>query len=56
MARHPGSRCVYYLLSALEHLPAARLHAIVPLVLAAIVGSVLLHGASATLLMNRYMK
>ncbi len=44
----------YYLLYALEHAPREVATPLIPLVIAAIVASVVLHGVTATPLMNRY--
>ncbi|CAB3789658.1 cation:proton antiporter [Pararobbsia alpina] len=49
-----GVGTFYYLLFGIEHAPGPMLDPIVAIVLAAIVGSVFLHGATATALLNRY--
>lgn len=51
-----GVGAFYYLLFAIEQGPPAAISQIIPLVLATIVASVFLHGTSATVLMDRYMK
>jgi NhaP-type Na+/H+ or K+/H+ antiporter len=51
-----GVGAFYYLLFAIEQSPPAAIRQIIPLVLATIVASVFLHGTSATVLMDRYMK
>jgi NhaP-type Na+/H+ or K+/H+ antiporter len=49
-----GVGTFYYLLFSIEHAPEHMLNPIVAIVLAAIVGSVFLHGATATTLLDRY--
>jgi NhaP-type Na+/H+ or K+/H+ antiporter len=51
-----GVGAFYYLLFAIEQGPPAAISQIIPLVLATIVASVFLHGISATVLTDRYMK
>jgi NhaP-type Na+/H+ or K+/H+ antiporter len=49
-----GVGTFYYLLFSIEHAPSALLDPIAAIVLAAIAGSVFLHGATATALLDRY--
>jgi sodium/hydrogen antiporter len=51
-----GVGAFYYLLFAIEHLQRVAQDAALAVVMAAIVGSVLLHGVSATLLLDRYLR
>ena len=51
-----GVGAFYYLLFAIEQGPPAAISQTIPLVLATIVASVFLHGISATVLTDRYMK
>lgn len=51
-----GVGAFYYLLFAIEQGPRGAIDPIIALVLATIVGSVFLHGISATVLMNRYVE
>jgi|SRR5580698_782739 len=51
-----GVGAFYYLLFAIEQGPRDAIGPIIPLILATIVGSVFLHGISATVLMNRYVE
>jgi NhaP-type Na+/H+ or K+/H+ antiporter len=51
-----GVGAFYYLLFAIEHLRRVAQDAALAVVMAAIVGSVLLHGVSATLLLERYLR
>jgi sodium/hydrogen antiporter len=51
-----GVGSFYYLLYALEHAPRDVAAPLVPLVIAAIAASVIVHGISATPLMNRYQR
>jgi sodium/hydrogen antiporter len=51
-----GVGAFYYLLFAIERLQRVAQDAALAVVMAAIVGSVLLHGVSATLLLDRYLK
>jgi sodium/hydrogen antiporter len=51
-----GVGSFYYLLYALEHAPRDAAAPLVPLVIAAIAASVIVHGISATPLMNRYQR
>jgi NhaP-type Na+/H+ or K+/H+ antiporter len=49
-----GVGSFYYLLYALEHAPRSAAQPLVPLVLAVIAASVIMHGITSTPLMNRY--
>jgi NhaP-type Na+/H+ or K+/H+ antiporter len=49
-----GVGSFYYLAYSLEHGPAADVQPLVPLALAVVTASVVIHGVSATPLMNRY--
>jgi sodium/hydrogen antiporter len=51
-----GVGSFYYLLYALEHAPRDAAEPLVPLVIAAIAASVIVHGITATPLMNRYQR
>jgi NhaP-type Na+/H+ or K+/H+ antiporter len=51
-----GVGAFYYLLFAIEQLQRTALDAALAVVMAAIVGSVFLHGVSATLLLERYLR
>jgi sodium/hydrogen antiporter len=51
-----GVGAFYYLLFAIEQGPRDAINPVIPLILATIVGSVFLHGISATVLMNRYVE
>jgi NhaP-type Na+/H+ or K+/H+ antiporter len=51
-----GIGSFYYLLYALEHAPRDAAGPLVPLVIATIVASVIVHGITATPLMNRYQR
>ncbi|WP_198155272.1 cation:proton antiporter [Candidatus Burkholderia verschuerenii] len=51
-----GVGSFYYLLYALEHAPRAAAAPLVPLVIAAIAASVIVHGITATPLMKRYQR
>ena len=51
-----GVGAFYYLLFAIERLHRVAQDAALAVVMAAIVGSVLLHGVSATLLLDRYLR
>ncbi|KNH09894.1 NhaP-type Na+/H+ and K+/H+ antiporter [Candidatus Burkholderia brachyanthoides] len=51
-----GVGSFYYLLYALEHAPRAATAPLIPLVIAVIVASVIVHGITATPLMKRYQR
>ncbi len=51
-----GVGSFYYLAYALEHGPAADIEPLMPLALAVVTASVVIHGVSATPLMNRYRR
>ncbi len=51
-----GVGAFYYLLFGIEWLPRVAEETVLPVVMAAIVGSVLLHGVSATVLVDRYLR
>jgi sodium/hydrogen antiporter len=51
-----GVGSFYYLLYALEHAPHDAAAPLVPIVIAAIVASVVIHGVTSTPLMNRYQR
>jgi NhaP-type Na+/H+ or K+/H+ antiporter len=51
-----GVGSFYYLAYSLEHGPVASITPLVPLALAVVTASVVIHGVSATPLMNRYRR
>jgi sodium/hydrogen antiporter len=51
-----GVGSFYYLLYAIEHAPRDAAAPLVPLVIAAIAASVIVHGITATPLMNKYQR